>query len=76
TVHGWQQPRELSFNTTTGRIGGAIDATFKYKFNTKKENLSLSLNLGITAKTEGFLLEEMALDSHVGLRFGASIWLK
>jgi hypothetical protein len=76
TVHGWQQPRELSFNTTTGRIGGAIEAIFKYKFNTKKEDISLSLNLGIIAKTEGYLLEEMAMDNHIGLRFGASIWLK
>jgi hypothetical protein len=77
-IHGWQQPQHLDFNTTKGNWGGAIDAMFRFKLPAfaKKENMSLSLNLGINAKTHGYLLEEMALDSHVGLRFGASIWLK
>jgi hypothetical protein len=77
-VHGWQQPQNIDFNTTAGRWGGAVDAMFRFKLPAfaKKDNLSLSLNLGITAKTQGYLLEEMALDSHVGLRFGVSIWVK
>lgn len=29
----------------------------------------------MSAKTEGFLLEEMNLKRHIGFRIGASIWL-
>jgi len=29
----------------------------------------------MTAKTEGFLLEEMNLKRYIGFRIGASIWL-
>jgi hypothetical protein len=76
-VHGWQQPQDLDFNTTKGSWGGAVDAMFRFKFySSKKENMAISLNLGINAKTQGYLLEEMALGSSVGVRFGASIWLK
>jgi hypothetical protein len=75
-LHGWQQPKNLDFSTATGLLGGAVDATLKYKLSAGSENVSFSLNAGLTAKTQGFLLEEMALGNHVGLRFGVSLWLK
>ncbi|MDR1023641.1 MAG: hypothetical protein LBL94_10285 [Prevotellaceae bacterium] len=76
TLHGWQQPKKLDFNTVQGQWGGAVDAMLKYKFySSSKNGLGISLNLGIVAKTQGYLLEEVALGSHVGGRFGVSIWL-
>ena len=75
-LHGWQQPKGLDFNTSQGQWGGAIDATLKLKFfSSAKTGLGISLNLGVTAKTQGYLLEEVALGNHVGGRFGVSIWL-
>ena len=76
TLHGWQQPKNLDFNTAQGQWGGAADATLKFKlYSSAKNGLGISLNLGITAKTQGFLLEEVALGKHVGGRFGISVWL-
>jgi hypothetical protein len=77
SLHGWQQPKGLDFNATQGRWGGAVDVMLRQKFfSTKTQKMAVSLNLGIVAKTQGYLLEEMALGSHVGLCVGASIWLK
>jgi hypothetical protein len=77
TLHGWQQPQDLDFNTTKRRYGGAVDVTIKFFDKTfiKNRNIYLSLNLGIIAKTQGYLPEEVALGSHVGGRLGVSIWL-
>jgi hypothetical protein len=76
TLHGWQQPKGLDFNTTQGQWGGAVDATLKYRFfSSAKTGLGISLNLGVVAKTQGYLIEEVALGNHVGGRFGVSIWL-
>jgi hypothetical protein len=78
TLHGWQQPQNLDFNTTKRRYGGAVDVTLKFFDKTfiKDSNIYLSLNLGITAKTQGYLPEEMALGNHVGGRCGIGIWFK
>ncbi|MDR1416262.1 MAG: hypothetical protein LBJ57_02430 [Prevotellaceae bacterium] len=78
TLHGWQQPQNLDFNTTKRRYGGAVDVTLKFFDKTfiKDRNIYASLNLGIVAKTQGYLPEEMAMESHVGGRFGLSIWFK
>jgi len=77
-VHGWQQPTNLSFLETTGTFGGAIDLLFKYRFAIlKKSSFSgISLNMGLIAKTKGFLPEEVEMNQHLGIRFGTSIWIK
>ncbi|MDR3365664.1 MAG: hypothetical protein LBO71_01655 [Prevotellaceae bacterium] len=75
-LHGWQQPKNLDFNTTQGQWGGAIDAMLKSRiYYSHKTDFGLSLNIGVTAKTKGYLLEEMALGSNVGWRVGVSVWL-
>ncbi|MCI1683858.1 MAG: hypothetical protein LKI39_15090 [Bacteroides sp.] len=75
-LHGWMQPKALAFKENSGKLGGAIDVMGKYRlFSRTKGFKELSLNLGITAKTEGFLLEEMNMGKHLGLRLGTSIWL-
>lgn len=75
--HCWRQPDSMSFTQSSGEIGGAIDVLCRYyfPFNKKHTIKGLSLNVGILAKTKGFLLEEMSLDNHIGLRFGTSFRL-
>ena len=77
-LHGWQQPTNLSFTEKKGDFGGAVDVLCKYRFNVrKKSHLSgVSLNVGLIAKTQGFLPEEVEMDQHLGFRLGTSIWLK
>jgi hypothetical protein len=66
----------LAFAENSGKLGTAIDLTGKYRvYSGIKGVKGLSLNLGMTAKTEGFLLEEMNLKRYIGFRIGASIWL-
>jgi hypothetical protein len=76
--HGWQQPEGLSFIQAKGKYGCAVDLLFKYRFKIRAESRlsGVSLNAGILAKTQGFLPEEMSMDKHIGIRIGASIWLK
>lgn len=75
-VHGWIQPKELAFNEHSGKAGAAVDVMAKYRFFSRTHGLKgLSLNVGILAKTLGFLLEEMNMGKHIGFRIGTSIWL-
>jgi hypothetical protein len=71
-LHGWQQPTNLSFTEKKGDFGGAVDVLCKYRFNVrKKSHLSgISLNVGLIAKTQGFLPEEVEMDQHLGFRLG------
>jgi hypothetical protein len=68
----------LKFDQEKGKIGGAIDLLCKYRIPVRLNGRcsGISINLGIMAKTEGFLLEEVSLDDHIGFRIGTSIWLK
>ncbi|MDR0962392.1 MAG: hypothetical protein LBM62_07550 [Mediterranea sp.] len=75
-LHGWMQPNDLSFTNKNGKAGGAVEVTGKYRFFYRNSGVKgMSVNVGITAKTKGFLLEDMYLDKHIGLRLGTSIWL-
>jgi hypothetical protein len=71
-LHYWKQPLDLSFNSGTGKAGGAIDLDGSYRFLVKeKSSLKyLALDIGMIYKTSGFLPEETSLDQHLGLRFG------
>jgi hypothetical protein len=74
-VHYWNQPAGLSFTERTGRPGGAIDVTGRYKFPLRPGGRVdfLSLDLGLICKSAGFLPEELALDRHFGLRCGLTL---
>jgi hypothetical protein len=78
SFHGWSQPKDLLFYQKENKMGAAIDLLFKYRFPVR--NISswsgVSINLGIIAKTQGFLPEEMGMDKKIGFRFGTSFWLK
>ncbi|MDD3567364.1 MAG: hypothetical protein PHT92_03095 [Bacteroidales bacterium] len=75
-IHIWQQPVELSFTETDGFWGGAFDFTLRYLVNPNLgERLKrISVDLGVTGKTKGFMPEEMELDKSIGCRFGLSIY--
>jgi hypothetical protein len=74
-VHYWNQPLNLSFRERNGRSGGAIEATGRYKLFLSHNSWfrSLSLDLGLTYKSSGFLPEEIALGEHFGVRVGLSL---
>jgi hypothetical protein len=77
-VHGWSQPKDLAFTQTKGKLGGGIDLLCKYRFpiRSKGNCTGISIDLGIIAKTQGFLPEEVVMDKHFGIRFGSSFWFK
>ena len=66
-LHYWSQPAGFSFTTGAGKRGGAVDLTGSYRLK------SVSVDVGLVAKTPGFLPEEMALGRHVGIRVGLSV---
>ena len=76
-IHLWKQPIDLGFNDSKGKPGGAIEWVAKYFFATKPEGQikGISLDLGFTYKTAGFLPEESKMQRNFGLRFGTSIAL-
>jgi hypothetical protein len=72
--HIWCQPVNMDFNTDESKLGGAGDILFKYIVLGKRTSrYSLSMDLGVLYKTEGFLPEEVNLDKHLGLRLGTTI---
>jgi hypothetical protein len=75
-LHIWQQPKDFSFTQKEGFWGGAVDGMIRYKFlsNSNNNQQFLSLDLGIVAKTKGFMPEEMHLEKHIGWRLGFSLY--
>jgi hypothetical protein len=71
-LHYWKQPVNLSFNSSTGKTGGAIDLDGSYRLLVKENSYfrSLALDVGMIYKTAGFLPEETSLGHHLGFRFG------
>ena len=72
--HYWKQPKEFDFNTDKSFKGGAMDLDLDYLlFTNRHENWlkSVSIRLGMTYKSKGFLPEELYLDEHLGFRLGA-----
>jgi hypothetical protein len=78
TAHYWEKPLDLSFNSSAGRFGGALDVSGSYRLFTWQQShvKYLSIELGMIYKTAGFLPEEAALDEHFGIRFGLSFGLR
>lgn len=74
-VHYWNQPVDLSFNSATGKSGGAVDVSGSYRLAMSQTSSfsNLSLDVGMIAKTAGFLPEETALGGHVGFRVGLTV---
>ncbi len=77
-THFWKQPEKFDIFTSSSFTGCAIDATFQYKFyskNMKKKINAISVDLGASYKTKGFLPEELMQDEHFGISLGTSVWL-
>jgi hypothetical protein len=78
SFHSWLQPKDLLFDQKDSKMGGAMDLLFKYRFpirNTRSLS-GISINVGVIAKTQGFLLEEVDMDKKIGLRLGTSLWFR
>jgi hypothetical protein len=71
-IHYWNQPVNLSFNSSTAQTGGALDLSGSYKILTRNKSSMnyLAVDVGIIYKTTGFLPEEISMDERFGLRFG------
>lgn len=78
SLNGWMQPEELDFNTSDSFVGGALDCKLQYKFKLRERSRlsALSADLGIIAKSKGFITGEAKLDSHIGVYAGLSIFMK
>jgi len=74
-AHGWNEPLGLDFRGRSGRRGGAVDATGHYWFPLRASARLeyLSLDLGLIAKTAGFLPEEIVMGRHFGVRLGLTL---
>ncbi len=77
-THYWSQPAGLSFNETTGKHGGAVDIVGSYDLlgRDHRQLKSLSFDVGMIYKTEGYLPEEVDMGRHWGLRFGFTLGFK
>ena len=78
SLQSWMQPKELDFNSSDSFFGGAVDCKLQYKFPLiDRSGLSaLSADVGVIAKTKGFMTGEAKLDSHVGLYVGLSVFME
>ncbi|MGZ7065281.1 MAG: hypothetical protein ACXVI6_02885 [Candidatus Aminicenantales bacterium] len=74
-VHYWNQPLNLSFTEQTGKSGGAVDVTARYKLFLRPGSRIryLSFDLNLICKSAGFLPEEIALGKHFGVGIGLSL---
>ena len=75
STHYWSQPKNLDFNTSKFDFGAAGDVLLRYSFLDNKQGSSLSFDLGLMAKSKGFLPEEVFLKEHLGLRVGITLKL-
>ncbi|MDD2277926.1 MAG: hypothetical protein PHS05_02565 [Bacteroidales bacterium] len=75
-IHVWNQPKGLSFTETIGFWGGAFDISLRYLItpNFGERLKRISFDIGILAKTKGFMPEEMEMDKSIGGRFGMSLY--
>lgn len=77
SMHLWQQPDGLSFDTSLKKAGIAAEWTGRFfLFRAGAEQVKrISVDVGILCKSEGYLPEESRMDGHFGLRFGTTLWL-
>ncbi len=78
SLHGWMQPEELYFNSSNSFMGGAVDCKLQYKFPvvTQSRLSALSADVGIIAKSKGFMTGEAKLDAHLGWYLGVSVFME
>ena len=73
--HFWSQPKDLDFRTAKSFSGGAVDATLRYMlFPDLGKVQAISVDLGVLAKTKGFLPEVVNMEKGVEMRFGLSLY--
>ncbi len=74
SVHLWRQPKDLAFQSSQGKSGGLVSVLAKYQFlQARNGQRSISLDIGATAKSQGFVPEEPYLKQSLGLQLGTTI---
>ncbi len=74
SVHLWRQPEDLAFQSSKGKSGGLVTVLAKYQFlQARNGQRGISLDIGATAKSEGFVPEEPYLKQSLGLQLGTTI---
>jgi hypothetical protein len=78
SVHVWRQPEDLGFQTSKGKSGGLVSVLAKYQFWQTRNgqrgiSLDISLDIGATTKSKGFVPEEPYLKQSLGLQLGTTI---
>jgi len=61
-VEMWQQPKGLDFCTRDGELGAGGNLFIGFQ----PKDMPLIIEGGLTAKTSGFMMENMYLDDHIG----------
>lgn len=77
-LHAWVQPEELSFTADKGESGGAADLLVRWRaFESRQPGGAKTafVDLGVTAKTDGFMPEEAFLAERIGVRIGCTFEL-
>jgi len=76
SLTAWSQPKDLLFESTTSQLGGSADLRLQYVYVPRQKNSlkAISFDLGLVAKTQGFMVEETSMGNHFGIRFGTSVW--
>ncbi len=68
----WQQPKDLSFNTSYSEVGFGLKTELAYNiFKVNKNNMFF--NMGVSYKTKGFVPAQPSLDEDFRLNFGLII---
>lgn len=72
SVDVWSQPENLSYTSSKGKLGGGIQINGAYKILDISEEKSKSffVNLGISAKSRGFLPEAPSLKDDFRVNLG------
>lgn len=73
TVHVWQQPSRLAFNTAHGEWGAALEGILRLRISRPLDRVILFVDLGVLAKSRGYLPEAPSLGGLVLPRLGCSL---
>ncbi len=72
-AHLWQQPERLSFERARGDWGAALEATFRVRVTPPDARTTVRIDLGLLAKTRGYLPEAPSLRDSLLPRMGCSL---
>jgi len=72
-AHVWQQPENLAFDTAHGEWGGAVEGAVRLHLTRPTAQPALRLDVGVLAKSRGYLAEAPTLRRAIAPRVGCSL---